>query len=109
MNRRRRRSYKFTEKRHSKMAIASSVLAVISLVCYLVFVYLSYKAGGNLSTYYGSFGVLAMLVAMVALGMSIPTIREEDSFMLFPRIALVTSLLTTLIWLGTYVGGFVRG
>jgi len=109
MNRRRRRSYKFTEKRHSKMAIASSVLSFLSLGCYLVFIYLSYKAGGNLSAYYGSFGVLAMLVAMVALGMAVPTIKEEDSFQLFPRTALILSLATSLIWLGTYIEGFVRG
>lgn len=109
MGRRRRRSYKFTEKRHSKLAIASCVLAALSLVCYLVFVYLSYCAGGNLSTYYGSFGVLAMLVAMVALGMSVPTIKEENSFQLFPRLAMIVSVIATLLWLGTYVEGFIRG
>ena len=107
--RRRRRSYKFTEKTHSKKAIISLVLAAISLVTYVVFVYLSYKAAGKLSTYYGGFGVLAMIVALVSLGLSLATLKEEDSFSLFPRMAMVTSVLSTLLWVGNYIQGFMRG
>ena len=107
--RRKRRSYKFTEKKHSKKAIISFGLAAATLVTYFVFVYLSYKAAGQLSAYFGAFGVLAMLVAMVSVGLSITTLKEEDSFMFFPRIAMVTSVLSTLLWSGNYMQGFVRG
>ncbi len=109
MFRKKRRSYKFTERRHSKTAIVSSALAFISMLCYLLFVFLSYKAGGQLSAYYGGFGVFAMLVAIVALSLSFTTIKEEDSFQLFPRMAIITSVLSTLLWIGTYVGGFLKG
>ena len=105
----RRRSYKFTEKKHSKRAIVSFSMAAISLITYLTFVYLSYQAAGQLSAYFGAFGVLAMLVAMVAVGLSITTLKEEDSFMLFPRMALITSLISTCLWIGNYIHGFVRG
>ena len=107
--RRKRRSYKFTEKKHSKRAIISFGIAMSTLVTYVVFVYLSYQAAGQLSAYYGAFGVLAMLVAIVSVGLSITTLKEEDSFMLFPRLALVTSVLSTLLWIGNYAQGFVRG
>lgn len=107
--RRRRRSYKFTEKTHSKRAMISFGLAAVTLVTYLVFVYLSYQAAGQLSTYYGGFGVLAMLVAIVSVGLSITTLKEEDSFALFPRLAMITSVLSTLLWVGNYVQGFMRG
>ena len=107
--RRRRRSYKFTEKTHSKRAIVSFLMAGISLVTYLAFVYLSYKAAGQLSAYFGAFGVLAMLVAVVALGLSLSTLKEEDSFALFPKMALITSVLASFLWIGNYVHGFVRG
>jgi len=107
--RRRRRSYKFTEKTHSKKAIVSFGLAVASLVTYFVFVYLSYQAAGQLSAYYGAFGVLAMLLAIVALGLAFATLKEEDSFTLFPRMAMITSILSTLLWVGNYVQGFMRG
>ncbi len=107
--RRRRRSYKFTEKTHSKKAIVSFVLAAVTLVTYFVFVYLSYQAAGQLSAYFGAFGVLAMLIAVVALVLSITTLKEEDSFTLFPKMAMITSVLSTLLWIGNYVQGFMRG
>ena len=106
---RRRRSYKFTEKTHSKKAIVSFVLAAVTLVTYFVFVYLSYQAAGQLSAYFGAFGVLAMLIAVVALVLSITTLKEEDSFTLFPKMAMITSVLSTLLWIGNYVQGFMRG
>ena len=109
MNRRRRRSYKFTEKTHSKRAIISAAMAGSSLIMYLVFIYLSYSVGGQLSTYYGGFGFLAMMVAIVALVLSIPTLKEEDTFTLFPKLALGMSVLSTLCWVSTYISGFMRG
>ena len=107
--RRKRRSYKFTEKKHSKRAIISFGLAAATLVTYLVFVYLSYQAAGQLSAYYGAFGVLAMLVAIVSVGLSITTLKEENSFAFFPRMAVITSVLSSFLWIGNYVQGFVRG
>ena len=106
---RRRRSYKFTEKTHSKKAMISFGLAAASLITYLVFVYLSYQAAGHLSAYFGAFGVLAMIVAMVALGLAIATLKEEDSFALFPRLAMLTSVASTFLWIGNYLQGFMRG
>lgn len=107
--RRKRRSYKFTEKKHSKRAMISFGLAALTLLTYFVFVYLSYQAAGQLSAYYGAFGVLAMLVAMASVGLSITTLKEEDSFALFPRLSIITSALSTLLWIGNYVQGFMRG
>ena len=107
--RRRRRSYKFTEKTHSKKAIVAFALAAVTLVTYFVFVYLSYQAAGQLSAYYGGFGFLAMLVAIVAVVLSITTLKEEDSFAFFPRMAMITSTISTLLWVGNYVQGFMRG
>ena len=109
MRRNRRRSYKFTEKTHSKRAVVSAAMAGVSLLMYFAFVYLSYSVGGALSAYYGAFGFMAMLVAIVALVLSIPTLKEEDSFVLWPRLALSSSVLATLLWMGTYIQGIMRG
>lgn len=105
--RRRRRSYKFTEKSHSKRAIAAFAGAIVLLILYLVFVYLAYKGAGGLSTYYGSVGVMAMLLSVVLFIVSITSFGEEDSFQLYPRMALVTSMLSCVCWIGTYIMGFI--
>jgi type III secretory pathway component EscS len=107
--RRGRRSYKFTGKTHSKRAVVVFALALVTLITYLVFVYQSFQTAGQLSAYYGAVGVLAMIVAMVSLVFSITSLKEEDSFQFFPRLAVVTSLLSTLLWIGNYVQGFLRG
>jgi hypothetical protein len=106
---RRRRSYKFTEKKHSKRAVISFCLAMVTLVTYVVFVYMSYKSAGQLSAYFGAFGVLAMLLAVVSVVLSVTTLKEEDSFVFFPRMAVLTSVVSTLMWIGNYIQGFMRG
>ena len=103
----RRRIYKFTEKSHSKRAIAASIVATILIALYLGFVYMAYKNVGGLSTYHGSVGVVAMMASIASLVVAISSFREEDAFRGFPRLAFVTSLTATVCWLGTYVMGFV--
>ena len=61
MRNRRRRGYKFTEKKHSRQGILATVLALALLVWYLVFLKLAFQGGGSLSAYYGSAGVVAMI------------------------------------------------
>ena len=66
--RRRPGSYKFTEKTHSKRGIAATVLAGILLIWYLMFVILAFRTDGGLSAYYGSAGVMAVLLSIAVLG-----------------------------------------
>ena len=104
--RRRRNNYKFTEKTHSKRGIVSFSISVVAILLYLIFVYLSFKGAGTLSMYYGSIGVFAMLLSVVALVTSIISLYEEDTFKIFPRLGFGTSIIASLCWIGTYVIGF---
>ncbi len=104
-NRRRHSSYKFTEKTHSKKGMVATGLGVVLLVIYFVFIHLAFRADGNLSMYYGSAGVMAMLVSVVAAAVAITSLKEEDSFKLFPRLGLGLSILSMGCWIGTYAMG----
>ena len=104
--RRRRGSYKFTEKTHSKRGIAATVLAGILLIWYLMFVILAFRTDGGLSAYYGSAGVMAVLLSIAVLVAAAGSLKEEDSFKLFPRLGSFLALLGLLCWGGTYVLGF---
>ena len=105
--RRRRNSYKFTEKTHSKRGIISLSISAVLVLLYVVFVFLAFRGAGTLSTYYGSVGVLAMLISVGALVISIMSLFEEDSFKIFPRLGFMASVLAVVCWLGTYVMGVV--
>ena len=102
MRNRRRRGYKFTEKKHSRQGILATVLALALLVWYLAF-----QGGGSLSAYYGSAGVVAMIATFVVLVIAAKSLREEDSFQLFPRLGLGLTLLDMVCWIGTYIWGFL--
>lgn len=104
-NRRRHSSYKFTEKTHSKRGMVATGLAAVLLVLYVVFVNLAFRADGKLSMYYGSAGVMAMLVSVIAAVIAIGSLKEEDSFKLFPRLGLGLSIISMVCWIGTYVMG----
>ena len=105
--RRRRKNYKFTEKTPSIKGLVTFVVAAVLVLLYLVFVYLSFYQAGKLSVYYGSVGVLAMIFSVVTFIVSVTSLFEEDTFKLFPRLAIGTSILAVLLWGGTYVMGFV--
>lgn len=104
-----RRIYKFTEKSHSKRAIVSFGISAVLVLIYVAFVYLAYKGDGGLSPYYGSVGVMAMLISVLSTVLSLTTFGEEDSFQLFPRLSFLTSILACVCWIGTYILGFMRG
>lgn len=104
---RRKKNYKFTEKTHSKRGIFATVLALMLLVLYGVFLYLAFWGDGNLSAYYGSAGVLAMLVSLVCMVLAAGSMREENSFQFFPRLGLLLSLADVACWVGTYALGWM--
>ena len=99
---RRRNQFRFTGKSHSKKGIAVSFASVVSLVVYAVFVAISINNQGTLSMYYGSVGVIWIVESLLAVIFAIQSIREEDSFPLFPRMGMVLSVLSLLTWAGTY-------
>ena len=104
---RRRRSYfRFTEKTHSKKGIIAFTTAVLLILLYWILVGMAYKNGGTLSMYFGSVGVLAFLFSVVVLVLAIQSVKEENSFQMFPRLALFASLMSLLDWGGTYAIGF---
>lgn len=105
--RRRRNNYKFTEKAHSKRGIISFSISAVAVLLYLIFVYLSFKGAGTLSMYFGSVGVFAMLLSVIAFVISVLSLFEEDTFKIFPRLGFGTSILAALCWVGTYIIGFV--
>ncbi len=105
--RRRRTSYKFTEKTHSKRGAAALFLALVSLGVFVFVVLKSFYSAGGGSMYLGSAGVASMLLAVAALVLAFTSLGDENSYKLFPFAGLLCSFLATGIWIAVYVSGFV--
>lgn len=105
--RRRRGNYKFTEKTQSKRGIAGFSIAALSLGIFAYVVWNSYNHDGAGSMYLGSAGVASMILAIVAVVLAVMSLKEEDSFKLFPYLAIVSSVLAVVTWIGLYVMGAI--
>ena len=103
----RKKYFRFTEKKHSKKGIVAFAFAAVLLVVYFLFLLLADHSNGNLSMYIGSAGVLAMLLSLADVIAAIGCMRDENVFPLFPRMALISSISVSLIWIGTFVLGLV--
>ncbi len=100
-----KRNYKFTRKKQSKRGISAFLLSLLSAVSFAVVIFLSFREDGKGSMYLGSAGVTSMVFSILALILAVISLREENSFKLFPYLATVSSFLTTGMWIVLYVAG----
>ena len=93
--------YRFRQKVHPKSAQIALILGIILIVWYAVFVGIAFFMGG-VSPYFGSIGVLAMVLSFVALVLAVKSRFEDNVLMLYPNLALPFTLAACLFWFGTY-------
>lgn len=103
---RKRRSYKFTEKKQSKLAVGAIVTALFSGIVLALFLFEAFQTEGNASVYFGSMGILAMLGTIASLIVSLLSLREEKVFKAIPITAVVLNGLFFMAWAIVYLIGF---
>lgn len=102
-------NYKFTERTHSGKGIAGLVLSLLSLAGGVALVAFSFSQRGQAAgSFLGSAGMLLFLAAVVAFGLSISGLREDQKYRTFPALSLFFSLVALVAWSGVYVVGVLR-
>ena len=109
MRKRRRgyRKYKFTEKTLSKRGITALVLALLSLVSFVVMVVLAFRSAGNLSIYIACYGILAFFCSISRSDSCNHKPEGGNSFRSIPYAATFLSIFSLLIWIAVYAGGIL--
>ena len=102
------RGYIFTNKKHPEKGIMSFILGILSLGTYIMAVYLSYQGKGVSSARYGAAGVLASVFMTVGLILRIMSLREKETFKLFPVLGMIVNVLaffalSLILYAGAYV------
>ena len=92
------RGFIFTKRTQSERGILSFTLAVLSFATGLLAIYKSFKGMGQVSTRLGATGVVATLFGLIGLILGIVSMREADTFKIFPLLGLVISLLSLIVW-----------
>lgn len=70
----------------------SAILGLISNVSLGIVLYLTYLKGGEAPLSYGLTGLLAAVFSLTGLILGVLTVREKDSFKLFPVLGMILNL-----------------
>jgi len=97
----RRRGYKFTNKRHTRLGLISSGIGLFVLLLLSGLFYLSFRQAGNIGGFAGFLGFLSLLAAAAGLWMGVRSFREEERYYLFSFVGCLLNggLLIALILL----------
>lgn len=105
MKRKKKNSFKFAGKKHSKRGKISLVLALCTVFAGIGMVVFSVQNGGNADVYIGTAGLAMLLLSGVSLLIGLSSLREE-SYKLFPVLGSICSGITFAGWVAVYVLGF---
>lgn len=100
-----RRVYKFTDKRHTKLGIFSTVLGMIALLLLSAGIWMAYEMSGNAGSVTGLLGLLSMLIAAIGFFMALQGFHEEEAYYLFSQIGLLLNGILFILWVLIFVVG----
>ncbi len=103
-----KKSFMFTSRHQSELAIMSLVLGIASLASMISSVIISYACRGETALRLGGVGLFAVISNLVGTVGGCMSLRERDIFLWLPRTALVVNGLTFALWMLLIIMG-VRG
>lgn len=89
----RKKSYKFTNKKHSEKGIMSTVLGIIAMVSIFVAVYQTFLQKGMAGANFGLVGLLSACFAVIGLILGFLAKLEVDRFLFFAYVGIVVNIL----------------
>lgn len=100
-----KRSFIFTNKRHSDKAIMGTILGLISIASLVIVMFLSYQKQGEVPMGYGLTGLLATIFSITGLVLGAITVKEKDNYPVFPWLAIILNgIVLTAIGILLYAG-----
>lgn len=95
------------ELKQSPTGLLSMTSAFAAIVFFLFAVARSFQMSGNANVYVGSFGLVALVLALGAWIMGIQCMREQNVRPIPPRMGMILGAILTLVLGGMYVYGWV--
>lgn len=103
-----KRSYKFTNKKHSQKAVMSTVFGALSLISLVTVLYLAYRGAGEAPVGFGVGGVFILIFAVIGLVLGVLAVQEKDKYMFFGRLGCILNVLSLLGISGVlYAGAYL--
>lgn len=97
----------FTDKKHTKRGIMSTILACISIVSLILAIYRTYEAKGEAGLNMGVVGVVSFLFAVTGIVLGVMGKMEEERFLLFAYLGIglnvaALALISMILFAGAY-------
>ncbi|MCR5587856.1 MAG: DUF6142 family protein [Lachnospiraceae bacterium] len=99
-------SLKLTAKKHPKKGIISTILAVLSLVVFIIACVISSNASGGAPIAIGYLGFSSLVISVVGVILAWMSLREPDIRVVFPSIGGMVNILLTFFYIVVYIWGF---
>lgn len=93
-----KKGYKFTSKKQSEKGIMATVLGIVAMVSFFVANTKSFKAAGMVSERVGAAGLVSFVFAFIGLVAGIMSLHERETFIWFPIVGTVLSVLALMCW-----------
>ena len=98
MAKKKRRGYKFTVRKQSKLAIGTLCTAGVSILILFLFLLESYHSRGTVGVYYGSMGMLALFGTIASFIAALISLKDDKTYKKKPITASINKGMILLKW-----------
>ncbi len=107
MQKRKSKSYKFSDKVHPIKGILSFVFAAFGIITFITTSYLSYTTKGNAGLLVGLVGVMALLFCVAGVILALMAMRQKDIHYRFPIIGGILCAIMLIGYIMMYTLGAI--
>lgn len=100
-----KRSYKFTDKKHTRQGMVSSFLGFTALVLLVAGLLMAYRRFGTAGPYVGLMGFLSLIFSMMGFVFGIRGFQEEEVYYLFSKIGVGLNGVLFILWMLIFIAG----
>lgn len=94
-----KKMYTFSERRHSRKGITSTVLGSISVVIFIALTYFAWWSYGEGGAILGSLGVTGIVFALCGLVSGLTSFREKHILYTFSNAGSIVSSVALVLWI----------
>ena len=102
----RKKMYSFAEKKHSQRGLVSSILGGVSLLIFLVLVYLAFYFSGQGGAYLGGIGFTGIVFALTGLILGLMSFGESNTLYFFSKLGSILNGCVLAAWIFVVLLGF---